>query len=851
MRTRDEILKMLSERVLVIDGSFGVEVQRKAGTPFSTPEELNVLEPETVMSIHRDYISAGADIVLTNTFGGTPHKLSLSGVRDPALLVAKGAELARKAAGEKVLVFGDIGPTGILPYPLGEGTFDLFYSEFRTQASILIGEGVDGILLETFSDILELKACVRAVRDLSEDVFLGVSMTFDQGGRTLTGTDPVNFALTFEDSDVDAIGMNCSLGPEEILPLFSEMASVSKKLLFVEPNAGLPVMIDGKVAYPVGPEEFSHYAQEFVKLGATMVGGCCGTGPDHIRAVSATERGSAPVKRDPHPKAVLTSPASVVDMDQFTIIGERINPAGRKKLREAMEKGDLALVMDEARQQVQAGAHVLDVNFGHEASVDRSFMEKVVLSICYNLGTPVSLDIQSPDILEAMIRIYPGRALVNSSTCKDEDLIPRLNMIKKHGGALVVLSMGKDVPHDVNGRIRNVRKALRKAEQLGIGPDRLIFDPIVLSLGAGYDPQATLDTIGKMKELKLRTCCGLSNLSIGLPNRGMLNASFLAMAVKRGLTSVIMNPLDETLRGILDASLMLDLRKATPKGGASEQGLVKCLLDGDPAGALKIIDEAATAKGPLVVLEEILKPAMERIGILYSERKIYLPQLIQAAQTSKPCFDKLESLMPGSAGTKERFVIATVKGDIHDIGKNIVAAIVRSSGYEVIDLGRDVDTQRIVAAVKEHSPLALGLSAMMTTSAPGIEAVVNALIANGLKVPIIAGGASLNNDLVLKLGADRYAKDAVDFAKHTQNPRLLARAYIWQGLTFTDGPFEKTESARQCCDTAMGLLKPEGQGEVWEDLQELKSIMEPWRDSAILSIMKKARPFSFSTTPNL
>jgi 5-methyltetrahydrofolate--homocysteine methyltransferase len=762
MRSRSEILGMMKNRVLVIDGSFGVEVQRRSRTPFRTPEELNRIEPGTVRSIHRDYVSAGADVLLTNTFGGTAHKMSLSGISDPVPYIKEGARLAREAAGDGALVFGDIGPTGILPYPLGEGNFEMFYSEFKAQASVLLGERVDGILLETFSDILELKAAVRAVRDLSEDVFLGVSMTFDQGGRTLTGTDPINYALTFNDLSVDAIGMNCSLGPAEMLPLFSELAAICPKPIFIEPNAGLPQLEDGNMTYPVGPEEFSHYAQEFARFGARMVGGCCGTGPEHIREVSRAVKGMAPVKRDPHPRAVLTSPASVVDLDQFTIIGERINPAGRKKLREAMEKGDLALVMDEARAQVQAGAHVLDVNFGHEASVDWSFMEKVILSICYNLGTPVSLDIQSTEILEAMLRIYPGRPLVNSSTCKEEDLMPRLGMLKKHGGVLVVLSMGKDVPHDVNGRIVNVRKALRKAGSQGIGKDRLIFDPIVLSLGAGYDPQATLDTIGKLKELKLRTCCGLSNLSIGLPNRGMLNASFLAMAVKRGLTSVIMNPLDETLRGILDSSLMLDLRKATPKGGGSEQGIVKCLLDGDAPGALKLIEDTAAAKGPLLVLEEILKPAMERIGILYSERKIYLPQLIQAAQTSKPCFDRLESLMPGSANAKEKFVIATVKGDIHDIGKNIVAAIVRSSGYEVIDLGRDVDTEKIVSAVKEHAPLALGLSAMMTTTAPGISEVVKALKANGLKVPIIAGGASLNSDLVLKLGADRYAKDAVD-----------------------------------------------------------------------------------------
>jgi 5-methyltetrahydrofolate--homocysteine methyltransferase len=556
--------------------------------------------------------------------------------------------------------------------------------------------------------------------------------------------------------------MNCSLGPAEMLPLFSEMASVSTKPIFIEPNAGLPQLVDGGVTYPVGPEEFSRYAREYASLGANMIGGCCGTGPEHIGAVSKAIKGMSPFIRDPKPKAALTSPVSIVDLSEFVMIGERINPAGRKKLREAMEKGDLALVMDEARAQVQAGAHVLDVNFGHESSVDVTFMEKVILSICYNLGTPVSLDVQSAEILERLLRMYPGRAMVNSSTCKDEDLIPRLGMIKKHGGVLVVLSMGEDVPYDVDGRIKNVRKALRKAGSQGIGKDRLIFDPIVLSLGAGYDPQITLDTIAKVSAMGLGTCCGLSNLSIGLPNRGMLNASFLAMAVKRGLTSVIMNPTDETLRGMLDASLMLDLRKGTPKGGGSERGLVKSLLDGDLSGSMRQIDEAVASQGPLVVIEEVLKPAMERIGVLYSERKIYLPQLIQAAQSSKPCFDKLESLMPGSAGTKEKFVIATVRGDIHDIGKNIVAAIVRSSGYEVIDLGRDVDAERIVDAVKEHAPLALGLSAMMTTTAHRISEVVMALKLEGLKVPIIAGGASLSSDLVLKLGADRYAKDAVD-----------------------------------------------------------------------------------------
>jgi 5-methyltetrahydrofolate--homocysteine methyltransferase len=763
---RNEITEILKERVLLLDGSYGAEFFRRSEEVL--PERLNLTSPDIVEKLHREYVVAGADLVLTNTFGATPVKLGEGGIEDYEEVVREAVRAARRGADNRALVLGDIGPTGKLPYPLGEGSFDLFYENFSAVASIMIDEGVDGIILETFTDIQELKAAVLAVRDISGSIFLVAMMTFDGNGRSLTGTDPRNLALTFNDLDVDAVGVNCSLGPEEMVPVFQELSRYSDKLLVVEPNAGCPVVEDGTTGYPVGPDEMAGYVEIFCEVGANIIGGCCGNSVDHISSMRKALGERPPRERTVESMVAVTCPTSTVPVDVFTIIGERINPAGRRKLRDAMEKGDLEPVMEEARKQVDAGAAVLDVNFGLESSVPVEVMEKAVLSLAYNIGAPLSLDVQTVEILERLMKIYPGRPLINSTTCKHDDVAARGRLLERYGGMIIMLLMGDHIPKDLSDRKKYLREGLEALENSGISSDRVIFDPVVLSFGAGNDPFKTLEGIEYLSSNGKRSVIGLSNLSFGLPDRSHYNAAFLVMALERGLTSAIMNP-TEIPRELIEASMVIGGRTDMPSARIEEEDeLLKSLLDGDGSEAMEIVIRSADREGAMDVLEKRLKPAMERIGSMYSGGKIFLPRMIMAAQTVIPCFEHVEGLLPAGEG-KEKVMIATVKGDIHDIGKNIVAAILRGSGYNVIDLGKDVDTRFIVDSVKKEKPLALGLSAMMTTTVGRIRETVDALREENIGIKVIAGGASLNERAARDLGADLYAKDAMDAVNFLKN----------------------------------------------------------------------------------
>jgi len=767
MMKREEINSILEEKVLVLDGAYGSEFIKRGFEGTMPPEVLNISKPKLVRIVHEDYIKAGAEAVITNTLGATRHKLEQYGINDYEEIIRSAVRIAKEASGGRVLVLGDIGPTGELPYPVGNRDFDFFFSEYRRTAEIMLDEGVDGIILETFSDILDLKAAVLAVRDLSNEVFLVAQLTFEETGRTLTGTDPANFALTFNDLDVDALGINCTLGPQEMYPLFRELSEHTGKFLSVEPNAGMPILQAGVTRYPVGPRDFSRHIESYLGCGANIIGGCCGTSPEHIKnmkAIQGTRSSSSPIRsreRKGSPVSI-SSPLAIVDFDEFVVIGERINPSGRKKLKRAMEREDLDYVLNEARRQVDAGATVLDVNFGIESTISPGFMEKVVLMLSYNVGVPLSLDVQTPELLGRLMRVYPGRPLVNSSRSLKKDLDPRAELLTRYGGVLIILSMERDVPKGFTERKKCIDWGVARIRELGLSGDRIMFDPIVLAMGAGGNPLEILRTISYLSDLGLKSTCGLSNLSFGLPDKEHLNAAFLALSLEKGLTSAIMNALDPVQMGILRSTLMLLGKKDLPCGQTEgESALVKIMLSGGKDELLGLVKKSLGSMEPLQIVEELLKPGMERVGEMYSSGSVFLPQLILAAQTVKPAFSFVEGLLTEGTREKEKFVIATVSGDVHDIGKNIVAAIIRSSGFDVVDLGKDVSADEIVEAVKTNEPLALGLSAMMTTTIPRIKDVVEGLHHEGIEIAVIAGGASLNERVTLELGADFYAKDAM------------------------------------------------------------------------------------------
>jgi len=763
---RWELRRILEERILFLDGAYGTEFI-KTGLKGGIPSEiLNVEKPEMVLDLQKRYVMAGADILITNTFGAIPMKLAKHGLEGLFEDIVRNAiRIARKASRGKTLVFGNLGPSGELPEPMGNGNFDIFYENFRKVVEIMLEEGVDGFILETFSDILELKAAVCAVRDLSEDVFVIAHLTFDERGRTLTGTDPKNFALTFEDLDVDALGMNCTLGPEEMLPVFQELSKYTSKYLSVEPNAGMPQIVDGKTIYPVGPEEFAAYVDSFWESGVNILGGCCGTTPKHISLLKRTLGRRAPVERTPKKVFAVTSPSNLVDFEDFVVVGERINPAGRKKLWKAMLNEDMTVVEKEAKEQVENGARILDVNFGVERSISSNFAKIVVERLPYT-SAPLSLDVQSVDLIEELMKVYPGRPLLNSSRAVHDEIEERVRILKKYGGILVILAMEEHVPRDFDDRKKAIEKALRILEDLCFDTNRIIIDPVVLPLGAGGKAVDVLKTIEYVKNLGFKTILGLSNISFGLPDRSSYNAAFLVMAIERGLDSAIMNPLDDALMKIMEASLVILGKKEPPKKNVkTDNEILDIILSGKTERLLEIVKNMVdNGTNPMDVVEKHLRPAMEEVGRLYDKGKIFLPQLIVASQTAVPSFEFLESKMVGQGGDKA-FVIATVRGDIHDIGKNIVASVVKSSGYKVIDLGKDVPNEKIVEAVERYKPVALGLSAMMTTTVLRIREIVEELKRRNLRVPVIVGGASLNENLSKELGADFYARSATDVVR--------------------------------------------------------------------------------------
>ncbi|MGC8612470.1 MAG: homocysteine S-methyltransferase family protein [Athalassotoga sp.] len=761
---REELSKILKDRVLILDGAYGTELMRRGFK--ESPEEIVLSHPEAIKKLHEEYVNAGSNAILTSTFGASPIKLSKIGLESYHERIVRDAVRIAKSVSGNVLVFGDIGPTGDLPYPLGERTFDQYYDNFQKTASIVIKEGVDAIILETFTDILELKAAYMAVRDISKDIFLIAHLTFEQNSRTLTGTDPVNFAITFDDLDVDAIGINCSLGPEEMLPIFEELSKYTHKFLTVEPDAGAPVLKGEKVEYPVTPEEFAIHMDSYWESGANIIGSCCGSNPLHTRKISTVVGKRGPVDKENKKLFAISSPSSIVNFDKFVVIGERLNPAGKKKLSQAIKDEDINYLIDQAREQVDRGAHGLDINFGVEQTVSKDFMSKSIAAISYKIGSPLSLDIQTYDFLEFVMKRYPGRPLVNSARAVEEEFVKRANLVKKYGGILITLSMGERVPESFEERKRSIEYVLEIAEMVGLTKDRLIFDPIVLAIGAGSDARETLKTINYLDSMGLKSIFGLSNISFGMPDRSFINGAFLAMSILNGLNAAIMNPLDDTVMGNMKASLLLTRKSQieVEKVQGSDE-LLNFVLTGAEEKLMKVVDDLIKTEDPVSIIENYLKPVMDKVGDLYGNGKIFLPQLILAAQTAQKAFEKVQKLIP-SGGDAGKFVIATVKGDVHDIGKNIVATIVKSAGYKVIDLGRDVPSEKIVEAVERENPVMVGLSAMMTTTAPRIKEVVDELKKKHLNVPVVAGGASLNESLARELGADFYAKSATDAIKY-------------------------------------------------------------------------------------
>lgn len=788
------------KRFVLLDGGMGTQLQTRGLQPGQKPELAALEMPDTLTAIHADYARAGADILLANTFGANAKKLAGCPCTVEQVVSASIA-CARSAAAETgALVALDIGPLGELLVPAGTLRFEDAYAEFAQVIRAGAAAGADLVFLETMTDLYELKAAILAAKEnCALPVF--TSMSFESRGRTFTGCTVESYAVTAAGLGADAVGINCSLGPKEILPFAQRLCrSVPAGVpVFVKPNAGLPNP-DG--SYNLNAAEFAAEMKAYASIGVSMVGGCCGTTPDFIAKLRETFAPLVPADKIPIRRSCLCTPVRFVEVDGITVVGERINPTGKKRLQQALRDGDSAYPCAQAVAQAEAGAQVLDVNAGLPGIDEAATLEQLVKDLQAITDLPLQLDSSNPEALSRALRIYNGKPIVNSVNGEQKTLDTILPLCKKYGAAVVGLALDEHgIPADAEGRFAIAKRIAAAANAAGIPNEDIYIDCLTLTASAQQEGAVqTLEALTRCKnELGVRTVLGVSNISFGLPCRGYLNTTFLTMAMSAGLDLAIMNPNTpemmaavrayrvltsqdkqssdyvaayadvqiQTTQTSKSAATVAEVGAAAPGGDA----LFEAVRRGLKAEARAAADAALTMREPLDVVNTSLIPALDAVGDGFEKGTVFLPQLLQAATAAQAAFESIKAKIAASGqaqGSKGKIVIATVKGDVHDIGKNIVRVILENYGYDVLDLGRDVAPERVVEAVRQTGAKLVGLSALMTTTVPNMQATIEALHAAGLDCKVMVGGAVLTPDYARNIGADYYCKDAkasADLAK--------------------------------------------------------------------------------------
>ena len=785
-------------RFVFLDGGMGTQLQKRGLRPGQKPELAALEMPETLTAIHADYAAAGADLLLANTFGANAHKLAGCG-HSVEEVVRASLACARRAAEEKGLLVGlDIGPLGELLAPAGTLSFQEAYELFAQIIRAGVQAGADFVFLETMTDLYELKAAILAAKENSAlPVF--TSMSFESGGRTFTGCTVESYAVTAVGLGADAVGINCSLGPQEILPMAQRLCRTvpASVPVFVKPNAGLP-NADG--TYDLDAEGFAAQMQAYAKIGVSMVGGCCGTTPDYIAKMRAFFEPLAPAQKIPLRRSCLCTPVRFVEVDGITVVGERINPTGKKRLQQALREGDSAYPCTQAVAQAEAGAQILDVNAGLPGIDEAATLERLVTELQAVTDLPLQLDSSDPAALARALRVYNGKPIVNSVNGEQKTLEAILPLCKKYGAAVVGLTLDeKGIPRTAEERVAIARRIVDAACAIGIQKEDIYNDCLTLTASAQQEGAAqTLEALTRCKrELGVRTILGVSNISFGLPCRGYLNTTFLSMAMAAGLDLAIMNPNTPEMMAAVRAYRVLtaqdpqsadyvaayaDVQIQTQQVSRSTQAAPQ--LPGDGSALAEAVrrglkEEARAAarqalenQEPLELVNNALIPALDAVGDGFEKGTIFLPQLLQAATAAQAAFEVVKEEIaaagqPRSIG-KGKIVLATVKGDVHDIGKNIVRVILENYGYDVLDLGRDVPPERVVDAVRTTGAKLVGLSALMTTTVPNMKATIDALHEAGLPCQVWVGGAVLTPRYAQEIGADYYCKDAkasADLAK--------------------------------------------------------------------------------------
>lgn len=778
--------KLQNNDFVFFDGAMGTQLNERDIILGKVPELLNFTKPEEIINLHKEYIQAGADIISSCTFGVNRYKLEGTGKTVNEVINAAILNARKATEGTDTLVALDIGPCGRMLEPNGNLSFEEAYDIYKEQ--IIAGKNADLILFETMTDLYELKAAVLAAKENST-LPIVASMTFEANQRTFTGTQIRSMALTLEGLGVTAMGMNCSFGPNEFVPLIEELSKWTTLPILSMANAGLPNPETG--AYSVSPKEFANAAKKIIPFGVKMVGGCCGTSPAFIKALRTVFAKEKYLKQNPIIPAAVCTPEKTVIIDQPRVIGERINPTGKKKLKAALIEGNMDYILSQAADQIRDGAEILDVNVGVPNIDEKKIIVNIVKALQGITSAPLQIDSNNPETIEAALRVYSGKAIVNSVNGEEKSLSVILPIVKKYGASVVGLTLDEDgIPKTIEKRIEIAEKIMKRALAIGIRKEDIYIDCLTLTVSAEQANAAnTLYALRYVKEkLGLKTVLGVSNISFGLPNRPIVNHNFLQMALMSGLDLPIMNPGSAEMMQAIDVyRLIMNFDKNSVNylnkySGEIVQNVVqsnkqsnfiennnneiKYAIDNGLESKVKelVLKELET-KEPIAVINDWLIPVLDQAGADFEAGIIFLPQLMMCASAAQAGFDAVKEVILASGNAQEpigKIVIATVQGDIHDIGKNIVKVILENYGYECLDLGKDVAPEAIAKAVKDKSVKLCGLSALMTTTLGAMEESIRLIREANPDCKIMVGGAVLTEDYALKIGADFYVKDAKD-----------------------------------------------------------------------------------------
>jgi len=784
----NKVKKLLNNKVVVLDGATGTELQKRGMPGGVSPEIWSFQNPKIISAVHAGYQEAGADIVYASTFGANRIKLKAYGSYNVSEVNKKLACIAKGAVNGKALVAGDIGPTGKFVEPFGPLKFEEAVEIFKEQVRGLLTAGVDLFAIETMMDIQEARAALIAVKELT-DKFTMVTMTYESDGRTLNGTDPLTALNTLQSLGADAIGCNCSAGPQQMLRLIKSMKPYAKVPLIAKPNAGMPKLVKGKTSFDMSPEKFASFAKELVSAGVGLLGGCCGTTPEHISKVKRKVYGlkpAVPLKKIP---SVLSSARKSVILKgkkSFTIIGEAINPAGKKVFQKELRERKTSLIRQLAREQEKAGALLLDVNVGTAGIDETKTLKSVINMLAVNSSLPLVIDSSRVEAVEAALRVYPGRALINSISGEKNKLKKLLSLAAKYGAMFILLPLkGKNLPKTFGQRKQIISDIFKQAKKSGFSKDDIIVDAMALAISS--QSRAALEALKTIawvsNNLKCNSLVGLSNISFGLPKRALINTTFLALARRKGLSLAIANPLKLKVKySKLAENLLLGKDKDAKAFLAyfskvsrekkevgillsAEEKISQAIIGGNREDIKEFIREAVSSglKASELV-HKIMIPAINKVGDLFDKKEYFLPQLIASAEAMKIAFEELEPYLKEDdlgRGKKTVVLLATVKGDIHDIGKNIVALMLKNHGFDIIDLGKDVSAEKIIKEIKRHKSLIVGLSSLMTTTMVNMKEVVDKAKEQGLNCRFIIGGAVVTRSFARSLGAE-YASDSVE-----------------------------------------------------------------------------------------